>query len=132
MRFRLVGGQPNRSAPHACGTECHCSRHLPASPDPPGAYHRHRGHGIDDLGDQHHGCNLTGVASRLVTLCDDQVHAGIHMSFGVSSGAEQLATYFVGQIVGSMSRSRPAGQIVMDMVEEFIDSCESLAKQLGI
>ena len=48
------------------------------------------------------------------------------------SGAEQLATYFVGQIVGSMSRSRPAGQIVMDMVEEFIDSCESLAKQLGI
>ena len=48
------------------------------------------------------------------------------------SGAEQLATYFVGQIVGSMSRSRPAGQVVMNMVEEFIDSCESLAKQLEI
>ncbi|MEE2768168.1 MAG: nitronate monooxygenase [Actinomycetota bacterium] len=48
------------------------------------------------------------------------------------SGAEHLATYFVGQIVGSMSRSRPAGQVVMDMVEEFIDSCESLAQQLEI
>jgi len=48
------------------------------------------------------------------------------------SGAEQLATYFVGQIVGSMSRSRPAGQVVMEMVEEFIDSCESLAVQLDV
>ena len=48
------------------------------------------------------------------------------------SGAEQLATYFVGQIVGSMSRSRPAGQVVMEMVEEFIDSCESLADQLDV
>ena len=48
------------------------------------------------------------------------------------SGAEQLATYFVGQIVGSMSRSRPAGQVVMEMVEEFIDSCESLVDQLDV
>ena len=48
------------------------------------------------------------------------------------SGAEQLATYFVGQIVGSMSQSRPAGQVVMEMVEEFIDSCESLADQLDV
>lgn len=48
------------------------------------------------------------------------------------SGAEQLATYFVGQIVGSMSRVRPAGQVVMEMVDEFIDSCESLAKHLEI
>jgi hypothetical protein len=31
-----------------------------------------------------------------------------------------------------MNRSRPAGQVVMDMVEEFIESCESLAKQLEI
>ena len=48
------------------------------------------------------------------------------------SGAEQLATYFVGQIVGSMSRSRPAGQVVMEMVKEFIDSCGSLADQLDV
>ena len=47
------------------------------------------------------------------------------------SGAEKLATYFVGQIVGSMNRSRPAGQVVLDILEEFIESCESLAKQLN-
>ena len=46
------------------------------------------------------------------------------------SGSEKLATYFVGQIVGSMNRARPAGQVVIDMIEEFIESCESLAEQL--
>ena len=38
--------------------------------------------------------------------------------------------FFVGQIVGSMNRARPAGQVVIDMIEEFIESCEYLAKQL--
>jgi len=46
------------------------------------------------------------------------------------SGAEQLATYFVGQIVGSMNRTRPAGQVVLEIVEEFIDATEALARQL--
>ncbi len=41
-------------------------------------------------------------------------------------------TYPVGQIVGSMNKSRPAGRVVMDMVEEFIESAESLAEQLEI
>jgi NAD(P)H-dependent flavin oxidoreductase YrpB (nitropropane dioxygenase family) len=48
------------------------------------------------------------------------------------SGAEKLVTYPVGQIVGSMNKSRPAGRVVMDMVEEFIESAESLARQLEI
>jgi NAD(P)H-dependent flavin oxidoreductase YrpB (nitropropane dioxygenase family) len=46
------------------------------------------------------------------------------------SGAEKLANYFVGQIVGSMNRSRPAAQVVYDMVDEFIDATQSLARQL--
>ncbi len=46
------------------------------------------------------------------------------------SGAEKLANYFVGQIVGSMNRPKTAGQVVMEMVEEFIESVESLAGQL--
>ncbi|MGI9644336.1 MAG: nitronate monooxygenase [Ilumatobacteraceae bacterium] len=46
------------------------------------------------------------------------------------SGAEKLANYFVGQIVGDMNRPKSAGQVVMDMVEEFIESVESLAGQL--
>jgi hypothetical protein len=51
-------------------------------------------------------------------------------SHHAGSGSEKLATYFVGQIVGSMNRSRPAGQVVIDMVEEFIESCQYLAQQL--
>jgi NAD(P)H-dependent flavin oxidoreductase YrpB (nitropropane dioxygenase family) len=46
------------------------------------------------------------------------------------SGAEKLANYFVGQIVGTMNQPKSAGQVVMDMVTEFIDAVESLAKQL--
>ena len=46
------------------------------------------------------------------------------------SGAEQLANYFVGQIVGTMNQTKPAAQVVYDMIEEFIEATESLAKQL--
>jgi NAD(P)H-dependent flavin oxidoreductase YrpB (nitropropane dioxygenase family) len=46
------------------------------------------------------------------------------------SGAEKLANYFVGQVVGTMNQPKSAGQVVMDMVEEFIESVESLAAQL--
>ena len=46
------------------------------------------------------------------------------------SGAEKLAGYFVGQIVGTMNQPKSAGQVVMDMVTEFIDAVESLAGQL--
>ena len=48
------------------------------------------------------------------------------------SGAEQLANYFVGQIVGSMNASKPAAQVVFDMVDEFIEATQSLAQQLEI
>ena len=46
------------------------------------------------------------------------------------SGAEELANYFVGQIVGTMNQPKSAGQVVMEMVEEFIDATESLAARL--
>jgi NAD(P)H-dependent flavin oxidoreductase YrpB (nitropropane dioxygenase family) len=46
------------------------------------------------------------------------------------SGAEKLANYFVGQIVGSMNETKKSAQIVYEMVEEFIESVETLAKQL--
>jgi NAD(P)H-dependent flavin oxidoreductase YrpB (nitropropane dioxygenase family) len=41
-----------------------------------------------------------------------------------SSGAAKLANYFVGQIVGTMNESKPAGRVVIEMVEEFIDSMQ--------
>jgi len=63
---------------------------------------------------------LTGEAQRRITRA----------SHNAGSGAEKLANYFVGQIVGSMNQRKGAGQVVMEMIEEFIDAVESLSKQL--
>ncbi|MEA3215239.1 MAG: hypothetical protein QOJ19_1395 [Acidimicrobiia bacterium] len=41
-----------------------------------------------------------------------------------SSKAAQLSNYFVGQIVGSMNQVKPAGRVVLEMVEEFIDAIQ--------
>jgi len=46
------------------------------------------------------------------------------------SGAEKLANYFVGQIVGDMNRTLPAAQVVFDIVDEFIDAVQGLSRQL--
>jgi NAD(P)H-dependent flavin oxidoreductase YrpB (nitropropane dioxygenase family) len=42
------------------------------------------------------------------------------------SGANQLANYYVGQIVGAMNESKPAARVVYEMIEEFIESVERL------
>jgi len=44
------------------------------------------------------------------------------------TGANELATYFVGQVVGSrtMSQVMPTRRVVLEMVEEFIDAVERL------
>ena len=47
------------------------------------------------------------------------------------SGAEELATYFIGQVVGSIDSVRPADRVVLDMVEEFIDTIDGLAEGLA-
>jgi len=46
------------------------------------------------------------------------------------SGAEQLANYFVGQVVGTMNETKPAAQVVFDMIDEFIEAVQSLERQL--
>ena len=47
------------------------------------------------------------------------------------SGAEELANYFVGQVVGQLDRIRPARQVVLDMVTEYADVAQSFADQLA-
>jgi NAD(P)H-dependent flavin oxidoreductase YrpB (nitropropane dioxygenase family) len=42
------------------------------------------------------------------------------------TGANELVTYFVGQVVGSMNTVRPTRRVVLDMVDEFIDSVQRL------
>ena len=46
------------------------------------------------------------------------------------SGAHELANYFVGQVVGQMDKVRPARQVVLDMVDEYIDVVQRMAGQL--
>lgn len=38
------------------------------------------------------------------------------------SGAAQLVGYFVGQVVGSLDRVRPARQVLLDMIEEYVET----------
>jgi NAD(P)H-dependent flavin oxidoreductase YrpB (nitropropane dioxygenase family) len=47
-------------------------------------------------------------------------------SHNAGSGAEKLANYFVGQIVGTMNHRKSANTVVMEMVEEFIEAVEGL------
>jgi NAD(P)H-dependent flavin oxidoreductase YrpB (nitropropane dioxygenase family) len=65
---------------------------------------------------------LTAEAQRRINRASH--HAG--------SGAEKLANYFVGQVVGSMNQRKSAGQVVMEMVEEFIDAVEDLQRYLEV
>jgi NAD(P)H-dependent flavin oxidoreductase YrpB (nitropropane dioxygenase family) len=46
------------------------------------------------------------------------------------SGAEKLANYFVGQIVGTMNEVKPAAKVVYEMVDEFIDAVNALNTQM--
>lgn len=48
------------------------------------------------------------------------------------SGAEKLANYFVGQIVGNMNKSKSATTVVYEMIEEFIEATQSVAAQLEV
>ena len=63
----------------------------------------------------------------LVNAALDRIDRASHRK---GSGAEQLANYFVGQIVGSMNTPKTSAQVVFDMVDEFIEATQALAAQL--
>ena len=44
----------------------------------------------------------------------------------------QLAGYFVGQVVGQMNQVKPAGRVVLEMVEEFIDADRARQRHDGV
>jgi len=48
------------------------------------------------------------------------------------SGANRLANYFVGQVVGQLDRVRPARQVLLDMVTEYADVVERFTEQTGL
>jgi NAD(P)H-dependent flavin oxidoreductase YrpB (nitropropane dioxygenase family) len=43
------------------------------------------------------------------------------------TGANELANYFVGQVVGTMNRTIPARQVVLEMVEEYIEASQRVS-----
>lgn len=47
------------------------------------------------------------------------------------SGAEELATYFVGQVVGQMNQTKKAGQVVLEMVQEYADVIGRFAEEVA-
>ncbi len=63
-------------------------------------------------------------------LIDEAIRRIDRAAYTPGSGAEKLANYFVGQIVGNMNKSKPAAQVVFDMVDEFIDAVQGLSRQL--
>jgi NAD(P)H-dependent flavin oxidoreductase YrpB (nitropropane dioxygenase family) len=59
-------------------------------------------------------------------LVDQAIRRIDHAAHRAGSGAEQLANYFVGQIVGQMNEAKPAARVVYEMIEEFIESVDRL------
>jgi NAD(P)H-dependent flavin oxidoreductase YrpB (nitropropane dioxygenase family) len=47
------------------------------------------------------------------------------------AGAQDLATYWVGQGVGLMNAVKPARQVVLEMAEDFLDAADRLARAVG-
>ena len=62
------------------------------------------------------------LQSALVADAQLRIHRSAHQG----GGAQQLDTYFVGQVVGALDRVKPARQVLLDMVEEYIDAFERL------
>jgi NAD(P)H-dependent flavin oxidoreductase YrpB (nitropropane dioxygenase family) len=60
-----------------------------------------------------------------------RAEARIARSAASNEGARQLINYFVGQAVGQMNVAKPAGQVVLDMVEEYIAAASRLADSLA-
>ena len=63
-------------------------------------------------------------------LVDEAIRRIDRAAHHEGTGANQLANYFVGQIVGTMNESKPASRVVYEMIEEFIESVERLNTQM--
>jgi NAD(P)H-dependent flavin oxidoreductase YrpB (nitropropane dioxygenase family) len=63
------------------------------------------------------------LQSMLVADAQRRIHRIAHQP---GSGAQQLVTYFVGQVVGQMNVAKPTRAVVAEMVDEFITTMERL------
>ena len=67
------------------------------------------------------------LQSMLISESQRRIHRLAHQA---GTGAQQLVTYFVGQVVGQMNVVKPTRAVVAEMVEEFIDAAERLEGML--
>jgi NAD(P)H-dependent flavin oxidoreductase YrpB (nitropropane dioxygenase family) len=65
------------------------------------------------------------LQSALVAEAQERIHRSAHHP---GSGAETLDTYFVGQVVGTLNHVKTARQVVLDMIDEYVDTYERLRK----
>jgi NAD(P)H-dependent flavin oxidoreductase YrpB (nitropropane dioxygenase family) len=63
------------------------------------------------------------LQTMLVSEAQRRIHRVAHHP---DSGARQLVTYFVGQVVGQMNVAKPTRAVVGEMVDEFLDTMERL------
>jgi len=62
-----------------------------------------------------------GMPLQTALITDSQIRIN-QAAAHPGAKARELATYFVGQVVGSLDRVRPTRAVVLDMVEEYIDT----------
>jgi NAD(P)H-dependent flavin oxidoreductase YrpB (nitropropane dioxygenase family) len=67
-----------------------------------------------------------GMPLQTALITDSQVRIN-RAAAQPDSKARDLATYFVGQVVGSMNKVQPTATVVLDMVTEFIDTVGHLS-----
>jgi NAD(P)H-dependent flavin oxidoreductase YrpB (nitropropane dioxygenase family) len=65
------------------------------------------------------------LQSALIGEAQRRIHRVAHKE---GSGAAQLATYFVGQVVGQMNTPMPARRVVAEMIEQFVSAMERMNK----
>lgn len=68
------------------------------------------------------------LQSMLVADAQRRIHRIAHQP---DSGARQLLTYFVGQVVGQMNVAKPTKAVVEEMIGEFLDTMERLDGMLA-
>jgi NAD(P)H-dependent flavin oxidoreductase YrpB (nitropropane dioxygenase family) len=68
------------------------------------------------------------LQSALVADAQARISRSSHRE---GSGANKLANYFVGQVVGTMDRVKPARQVVLDMMTEYADVAARFADEVA-
>jgi NAD(P)H-dependent flavin oxidoreductase YrpB (nitropropane dioxygenase family) len=67
-----------------------------------------------------------GMPLQSVLVADSQRRIQ-RLAHKTDSGARDLATYFVGQVVGQMNEVKSSRRVVSEMIEEFVDTMERLS-----